>query len=416
MLKKKDFILALIIVAIILCLGFIIYGYMSWLGVSDIPSSNNGNVNNGKDNFEYKFVKEVFKDKNNSNKLVSPYSLNIALDMLKDGSNGTTYETINKVVDTTPKIININKHLSVSNALLVNEGERNSILESYQTGIKSKYDADTLYFNDSNAADIVNNWVKQKTNGMIDSILNPGESMMLGLGNTIYLDVDWMEQFDDTLTKDEEFTKIDGTKTNVKMMNQTYEYSASYYGSNVEKAVVLPYVSYDKNGEKTYEKADNNLEFIGIIPTGDIYDYINNLTPNRIKRIESKAKEASGSYNIVLKLPKFKYDYSEEKMNDILKDIGLADIYGTPDFSKMTTDSSVQVTNVKHKAAIDLAENGTKAAAATVIEMDKASMVQSQVKREKIYFNKPFIYIIKDKNSDDILFFGTLFNPSEAQV
>ena len=116
---------------------------------------------------------------------------------------------------------------------------------------------------------------------------------------------------------------------------------------------------------------------------------------------------------VVLALPKFKYDYEIKNLKDNLKNLGVKDVFEEgADLSKMINVSS-HVSQVVHKTHIEVKEKGTKAAAATavVVTKDTAAMDDPKVYHE-VKFDKPFAYIIRDKESKEMLFFGVIYEPN----
>ena len=114
-------------------------------------------------------------------------------------------------------------------------------------------------------------------------------------------------------------------------------------------------------------------------------------------------------------IPKYTYDFDYKQFQDDLKSLGMINAFNenNADFSKMLNENSLlnlYISKSIHKSHIELSENGTKAAAVTIFIMDKATgMIGDET--INIKFNKPFIYIIKEKNNDNIWFFGTVYEP-----
>ena len=103
----------------------------------------------------------------------------------------------------------------------------------------------------------------------------------------------------------------------------------------------------------------------------------------------------------------------EEGLTTILADLGLKETFGQhPNFEKIA-DYDMFISNVAQKTFIDLSENGTKAAAVTVITFDANALPSAKPEVVKVNFDKPFVYLIKDANSDEILFFGVVYSPTE---
>ena len=175
------------------------------------------------------------------------------------------------------------------------------------------------------------------------------------------------------------------------------------------------YVSYttDFKSEEDYEKNDN-LEFIGILPKSNVSEYINNLTKEELESLEKNAKEVDDVFEINLALPTFGYDYELPNFEQVLKDMGISLIFDAEkaDFTNIIKTTHIYVNEAIHKTHIDLNEKGPKAAAVTFFGF-KANGMLIQKKSVDITFDKPFIYMIRDKNSKELLFFGVVYEPNK---
>jgi serine protease inhibitor len=102
-----------------------------------------------------------------------------------------------------------------------------------------------------------------------------------------------------------------------------------------------------------------------------------------------------------------------DDFKDNLKAIGLVDMFDekTANFSKMAS-KELYVSDGIHKAKIEFGEKGVKAAAVTVIMMFEKSSIEPQKKTINITFDKPFMYVIRDKDSKEIWFMGTVYEPN----
>ena len=157
---------------------------------------------------------------------------------------------------------------------------------------------------------------------------------------------------------------------------------------------------------------DLNLEFIAIMPN-DIDEYIENISKKKIDEISSKFVNASEKTKLKLSIPKFKFDYRLDLEND-LKELGVNKIF-TPEADLSGIGNDLYVSSVVHKATIDLKEKGVKASATTAIVVSKNSAVLDESEYVIIDFNKPFIFIIKDKKTDDVWFVGTIMKLGDIE-
>lgn len=368
--------------------------------------------------FSINLIKAVNEGKK-ENYLISPYSIEIALSMLRDGAKANTLKEIEEVIGN--REINdeiVKDRIGVANAAFIKTKYKNYVLDSYYQKLKKDYKSEILY-DEFKTPNIINNWVKDKTYGMIEKVLDKvDDSFILGLANALAIDVEWDASFDCNDTLKEKFTKIDGKIIDVEMMHKTYSNSEYKYLDN-DKAtgIIIPYRKYNKDtGEEDYENG-TNLEFVGILPKDDIYSYINNFSKDELNNLFDSAKEASSEYEINVSLPRFKYDYEISNFKEVLMNLGIKDAFSAEkaDFTGIVARSeeieNVYVGAAIHKTHIDLNEKGTKAAAVTFFGL-YTSGIHMPVKTVKIAFNKPFIYMIRDAKSNEILFFGTVYEPN----
>ena len=356
------------------------------------------------------FTSNIIKLTNRDNKdnfLISPYSIKVALNMLKEGADGNTLAQINKVLANT-KVANIdNPNIKIANAVFISNRVKDIVEESFVNTIKNNYQGEVLYDN-FKTPKVINDWVNEHTNKMIPKLLDSMEpNFVAGLANAIAIDVKWAYQFDCPLTTKEEFTKKDNTTMNVQMMHHSYETSdVSYFDNDKTLGVILPYT------------ADTNLEFVGFIPKGNIDNYLNSVTSTELANIGQDAISAGNKLHIELSLPRFKYDFDLKTFQGILQEMGMTDAFieGVADFSKIIPKDKdeVSVSEAIHKTAIDLNEKGTKAAAVTYFGLkDSAAIIPEDFKTVKIELNKTFVYMIREKTTKEILFFGVVNTPNK---
>jgi len=112
-------------------------------------------------------------------------------------------------------------------------------------------------------------------------------------------------------------------------------------------------------------------------------------------------------------IPKFETEYDVE-MSDVLKQMGMTDAfdYATADFSKLgySVEGNIKINRVLHKTYINVDEKGTKAGAATVVEMDGKSALMPDNEPKKVYLDRPFVYMLIDCENNIPFFIGTVMN------
>ncbi len=384
-----------------------------------IPADNpdiNVNLNN---EFNMDIIK-IVNSKETGNYLISPYSIEIALNMLKEGSDGETYNQINKVVPARDiAYFDVKNRMSVANAIFVKNSEKENISENYINKLQTSYKSDLIY-DEFKTPDKINNWVNEKTYNMIPKILNDiSKDFVLGLSNAVAIDVEWANPFECGKTRSKEFTTPNGVK-NVEMMSNNYN-RATYILNDNEKGIILPYKSYTNAGEVDYDnKSDSTkLEFVAVMPTEkDIKTYINSLTSNKLNDVLNNTKELKSNQELRLKLPRFEYDFNDGHFMDDLKELGIKDVFdpSLANLGKMKSEKSkdqLYVSTAIHMTHISLNEKGTKAAAVTYFGIEKATAFMGEKEYIDIEFNKPFMYMIRDTKSHEILFFGVVESPNE---
>ncbi len=399
--KKKLLIIGLIILGLLI--AFFFYKKVN-------KKENNPKPVSLTDKFDINLLKLV-NNTNNDNYLVSPYSIKMALSLLKEGSNNNTLKEIDKVLNEKVSIIN-NENIKIANALFIRDKYQKFIEKDFINNLKNKYKSEVLV-DEFKTPKIINNWVNKNTDGMIKKILDEmDDSFVLGLANAIAIDVKWDNEFECVNTKKEKFTTIDNKKIDVSMMHNTYTYeNVSYIKSDNAKGIILPY------------ERDTKLEFIGILPNEDMSTYIDKYFEKDLEALDKITEKASNKLHINLSIPKFDFSYSLDNFKDILINMGIKDAFDAEkaDLTKMITRENLDkehlgnlyVDDAIHKTYIDFNEVGTKAAAVTYFGVKNTSaMMPDDYKEVNIIFNKPFIAMIREKESNEILFMGVINKPN----
>ena len=350
-------------------------------------------------------IKLFHASANKTNYLLSPYNIEIALNMLRDGADGNTKTELDKVLgNRTINNIIVKNKISVANAIFIKNKFKNDVIDSYYNILKTKYNSDLIY-DDFVTPNKINNWVNDKTSGMIKKVLdNISPDFVMGLASALAIDVKWQSEFDCSLTNKQDFTKIDNKIIDAEMMHESYKYGAQYIKTEDATGIIIPY-------RKEWEE-NTELEFVGILPNKDVDTYINGLTKDKLNNLFKNTKSASSSYHINLSLPRFTYDYSEEEFKEILIKMGIKDAFTSSANFKKMINQDVYVGTAIHKTHIDLNEKGTKAAAITFFGLDGAMAIEEKYETVNVIFNKPFVYMIRERNTGEILFFGTVYEPN----
>lgn len=380
--KRKE--MLFIIGALLICSIFLLTGYIVH---NKKESGTKPNISLNKNNkFDYKFIKQI---ESNDNTLVSPLSMAYLLSMIQSGAKGSTLNELNIALDNydLQPMENIDSKISMANSMWINNKYKNDINNTFSTALKINYHSEVLYDEFINA-DNINKWVSEKTYNMINELF-PSDSVnsvdtIMALVNAIGINFKWDEEFDCNKT-----TMGNFLNKNVYMMNSNEKYLESDY-----------YTGFIKD----YEKLSDNsqYEFIGLLPKKDIQDVINNLSNDVIKNsiTESEAH---------IQIPRFKYEYNVNNVKGILESLGIKDMFNKEKANFGGIAEDIYVSSIVQKTYIDFMESGTKAAASSGGAFD----ITSAAEEKEVIFNKPFVYLIRKKGSNNIYFIGTVNSPIE---
>lgn len=380
--KRKE--MLFIIGALLICSIFLLTGYIVH---NKKESGTKPNISLNKNNkFDYKFIKQI---EGNDNTLVSPLSMAYLLSMIQSGAKGNTLNELNIALDNydLQPMENIDSKISMANSMWINNKYKNDINNTFATALKINYHSEVLYDEFINA-DNINKWVSEKTYNMINELF-PSDSVnsvdtIMALVNAIGINFKWDEEFDCNKT-----TMGNFLDKNVYMMNSNEKYLESDY-----------YTGFIKD----YEKLSDNsqYEFIGLLPKKDIQDVINNISNDVIKNsiTESEAH---------IQIPRFKYEYNVNNVKGILESLGIKDMFNKEKANFGGIAEDIYVSSIVQKTYIDFMESGTKAAAASGGAFD----ITSAAEEKEVIFNKPFVYLIRKKGSNNIYFIGIVNTPIE---
>ena len=373
-------------------------------GTIKLTAAQQAQVENSNE-FAWKFLKEVSKGEQ-EDVFVSPLSVTYALGMLSNGAVGDTQKEIleglefrsSKVDDInslchqlmieSPKLDKSTK-VSMANAVVANKNK--PLQPDFKNVVEKQYQALVTNQDFSSPATLsfINQWASDHTQGMVPKILeriNPdGVSYLL---NALYFKGIWYRQFDKKRTQQESFTQADGKKLSVKMMHQKERFLAAE--NDNYQTVVLPY-------------GNGSYEMVVLLPR-EGKDLSSLLQTMDAKKWKDNLKNTYSS-EVDLKLPRFTSAYTRE-LNDVLKLLGMNAMFD-PSKANLTKMSAVSsfVSMVLQKAKIEVDEEGSKAAAVTVIETAPTAVAPS--KPILFHANRPFMYAIVEHSTGTIFFMGT---------
>ncbi|MFD1862542.1 serpin family protein [Planococcus chinensis] len=344
------------------------------------------------------------------NKFISPLSLYMALSMVYNGAAGPTKDELANVLGAegiSPEEMNrANASLSmqfadrpegielnIANSIWAKEEYR--FLDSFSKSSRDYYNAqiEEIDISDPASADRINEWVSDATNGKIKKMaakpLSPNLAAMLL--NAIYFKGDWQYPFPEGETTEQPFTRIDGSTTDVPLMN--LQSRLPYLKTDDFQAVSLPY----GDGEMS-------MNIFLPAPGTELDELASGLTEEKWNQWMKGFEPKDGT----LMIPKFKMEY-EVILNEALSRLGMETAFRSADLSNMfETSSGLYISEVKQKTFIDVNEKGTEAAAATSVSIAESESADSF----RMIANRPFIFTITDSETGVILFMGRVENPA----
>jgi serpin B len=374
---------------------------------SIILSANSAKRVSQDNEFAFDLFKKTLTTSKETNVFISPLSVSIALGMAWNGANGQTrteMETALKMSGMT--VSDINEYYKVMQSTLpsIDPTTKLNIANSlwYRTGFPVKTSflkVNTDYFNayvkemdfsKAWAVDTINNWCSAKTNKMIPSVLTeiPSEIVMY-LVNAVYFKGIWRKKFDKANTKEANFTNELGNTMKVNMMYQkdTFAYKSDAYAQYLD----MPY------GNKAFSMTV-------ILPADGktTSDVLASLTMEKWNSIISYMPTSE----VEVYLPRFS-NKNNLSLIPPLQSMGMNLAFSdNADFTNIA-DANLLISSIKHVTNIEVTEQGTEAAAVTIIGVGVTSM---PIKPPTPVFNvnKPFLYVIREKSTGVILFIGKM--------
>jgi serpin B len=255
------------------------------------------------------------------------------------------------------------------------------------------------------AADTINNWVSENTNGKIKKIIQPPipGSMAAILLNALYLKANWSYPFDTAHTRVRPFHLGDGSEVNCDMMSKKTEDDMQSFPEYSKRPII--YFETDLFQGATLPYGKEGFRMTVLLPDLSITvdSLVGLLTPENWQAWQ----QLPTWDDFVLQTPKFKFEF-ETRLNEFLQAMGMNAAFNgsESDFSNLFVDGVGWIDEVKHKTFVQVDEKGTEAAAVTsVIFFD--SLPPSMI------VNRPFVFVIYEATSGAILFMGKVVNPTQ---
>lgn len=362
--------------------------------------------------FAFSLFKPLVADaKGSGNIMISPFSVSSALSMTLNGASGETYEAMkdalaysdktleeinetylklmNDMISVDPRVV-----MEIANSVWV---EKNlTVKQPFMNSLETWYKAEARSFDVTDPATVkmVNDWIAGKTHDKIKNMLeslDPDIAMLLV--NAVYFKGKWRNQFDPDETGLKPFYVTGDAPVQVQMMHQKENFRVVNTGNAT--LVELPYGQGNYSMVVMLPDVGVTLsEALQLVTPENWYTWMTNLE-NAVSEVD-------------LSLPRFKYEY-KRKLNDDLTNLGMGVAFNPmlADFSNMC-DRGLFISFVLHQTFIETNEEGTEAAAATVVGMELTSVPNTRV----VNVNRPFLYFIRETTTGTIVFMGQVTDPS----
>lgn len=365
-----------------------------------------------------KLLNEVIKaEDKDENVFISPTSVMFAFGMANNGARGKTRTQLENVINGGIKTKSMNNILcryikkmnkqkdvkwNIANSIWIRNRKDIKVKKRFLKNVKKYHNAQVFKAAfDNNTVKDINKWVKKNTHKMIPKIMKTiAPDAVTYIINAMAFEASWAEPFKKSgISKNKDFTNIDGSKSKVDMLSEGQDY---YYTINGANAFKKYYDGYD-------------YAFVGIeMPEGvSPTDYVNKLAENPDVFTKSlKIKNCKDDCDVTITMPKFELDYSLDIAN-VIKNMGApyafdqnkANLYNM--FNKKK-NNNYYFSSVIHKTHIEVDKNGTKAAAVTKIGTVETSCAPEEKKYLHIKLDHPFVYAIVDNKTNVPIFIGTM--------
>ncbi len=337
--------------------------------------------------------------KGGENTLISPVSIVTTMGMTANGASGKTLEEIETVIALQSDEVNnyIDKYNSTKNenvksfnSIWFIDKKNFTMKDNFLKKVKSHYDYSLFKkpFDDSTKNDI-NKWVEEKTDGHIKELIDEiPNNVVVYLLNAFTFEAEWEEKYDDNHISNGKFTNAKGEVKTVEFLD----------------AIDYKYIELDNAVGVIKNYNDKKHAFVAILPNEGVTlgDFIDGMNGDKLNAILEGVQQVE----VETKIPKFEVKYGIE-LKPVLKEMGVKEAFLTSaDFKKMAEyDEPLFINRFFHKTYINLNEHGTKAGVTTAVEMSKG---EAEELEKKVYFNRPFLYLIIDKKDHLPLFIGTV--------
>jgi len=350
------------------------------------------------------------------NTAISPISVFICVAMLKHGANGVTKQELEKALSISAgshgeEAQHVSKRLKDSSDDLFTMTTANGLflqenfqpLEAYVQHLKESFEAHvkSVKFGTAEGETVVNQWVEEQTNGKIkDLVKGTTPDTVMALINAVYMKGKWMQEFKKEGTVDGDFYLSNGSTVKTKLMRQNSNFK---YISCKKDKFALAFLPYRANSAENAWEMGILLPERGLNPA----DFLKFLKYDSLKKLRSDSK----SENLDIILPKVKIE-STIDLIPMFEKLGVKSAFAdTADFSGICDNEATQVSDILQKCFVDIDEEGTEAAAATVVMMMRCAMMHNRNEPIRFHVTSSYLYFIHQPESGLVLFSGVVRNP-----
>ncbi|SEO48321.1 serpin family protein [Mucilaginibacter sp. OK283] len=359
--------------------------------------------------FTLKLFKAALNINGNDNLFISPLSVSMAIGMTSNGAAGQTLHDIRNTMDFnnfTEDQVNSYYHKMITELPQLDSKTTlkfaNSIwyannftpVPAFLQTNSANYNAriESVDFKNAGTKDIINNWVSNATDGKIAKIIDDStDGAIMYLINAIYFKSSWANKFDAAKTQKGTFYLPSGGTMQANFMNLTYTPLNISIASDA-RVLELPY-------------NNNKFSMVILTPAGkSVQEYAAGLDS---AKWQSLMAGLSKSY-VDVSMPKFKFSYDTE-LKGVLSTLGMANAFSDlADFTRINAAGGLTITEVKHKAYIEVDEEGTTAAAVTSVTVGPTAVLSYNFK-----LDHPFIFAIREMKTGLVLFAGVVNDPTK---
>lgn len=363
--------------------------------------------------FAFDIFERINQKESDKNFFISPLSVSTALAMTANGADGDTKTAIRQAIhldDLDDAAMNkayrdlVKFLLTLDDKVTLELANSNwyknvyHIKDTFEQILLEYYDAEVKAadFSDPATKDLINSWIEDKTHGKIKDMLDevPSDAVMY-LINAIYFKAQWKYKFDEDKTKDSNFYLEDGSEIRVPTMYSKGVKVSRYY-TNGFQYIELPYGNGQFNMVILLPDRGRTVdEVIGGLDAASFAGYVHD----------------ADTATVEVYMPKFKMKY-KTLLNEVLSDMGMGIAFGGgADFSNLFEEQlNLEISRVIHQSFIEVNEEGSEAAAATIVEIRETSIGPGEGP-SMIHIDRPFAFFIAEKHSNTILFAGKMLNP-----